>query len=168
MARTSRSVVAGRYYHLINRGNNRAQLFHDRADYVHFMMLLALAQSRIPLHVLAACLMPNHVHVVAKPEDDLALSRWTHWLFTTHARHYHMKYGTSGRVWQGRYKAFVIEDDAHLLTVIRYVERNPVRARLVDRAEDWEWGSLSWRLARPAQPLISAPPFRYRATGPHA
>jgi putative transposase len=159
MARTARSVVADGYYHLINRGNNRTTLFHDRADYIHFTWLLSHAQRRVPLHVLAVCLMPNHVHVVVRPNEDRTLSRWTHWLFTTHARHHHMKYGTTGRVWQGRYKAFIIEDDAYLLTVMRYVERNPVRAGLVSRAEEWEWGSLRWRLAGGSRPVISAPPF---------
>ena len=68
--------------------------------------------------------------------------QWAHWLFTTHARRYHRKHGGSGRVWQGRYKAFVIQGDAHLLTVLRYVERNALSANLVRRAEEWEWGSL--------------------------
>jgi len=149
--------VAGGYYHVINRGNNRATLFHDRADYIHFIWLLSRAQRRVPLRVLAACLMPNHVHIVARPDDDRALSRWTHWLFTTHVRHHHMKYGTTGRIWQGRYKAFIIQDDEYLLTVMRYVERNPVRAGLVADAAEWEWGSFRWRLTGGMRPAICSP-----------
>jgi putative transposase len=103
------------------------------------------AGERISVPLLAACLMPNHLHLVVRPNQDSDLSRWTHWLFTTHVNHYHRKHGTCGRVWQDRFKAFVIEEDNHLLAVLRYVERNALRAGLVNRAEDWRWGSLRWR-----------------------
>jgi putative transposase len=91
-------------------------------------------------------------HLVVQPRGDTDLARWTHWLFTTHARRYHRKYGTTGRVWQGRYKAFAIQHDQHFLTVLRYVERNAMRANLVAQAQDWAWGSLNWR-TRPTSPL---------------
>jgi putative transposase len=82
-----------------------------------------------------------------------------HWLLTTHAHHYNLSHGSSGRVWQGRYKAFPIEEDGHLLTVMRYVERNAVRAGLVDRARDWKWGSASWRRGpAPVSALIADSP----------
>ena len=85
-------------------------------------------------------------------------ARWAHWLFTTHARRYHKKYQTTGRVWQGRYKAFVIQQDAHFLTVLRYVERNALRANLTTRAESWEWGSLRWRTAANAPFALASSP----------
>ena len=72
------------------------------------------------------------------------------WLLTSHVRRYHRHYHGSGHVWQGRFKAFPIEQDEHLLTVLRYVERNPLRANLVERAEDWPWSSLAWRAGRQA------------------
>jgi putative transposase len=102
--------------------------------------------------------MPNHLHFVVRPAADEDLARWTHWLFTTHVSHYHRKYGTSGRVWQGRFKAFAIQQDQHLLTVLRYVERNALRANLVTRAEDWRWGSLHWRINEESVE-IEAPPI---------
>ena len=79
------------------------------------------------------------------------------WLFTTHARHYHAKYGTTGHVWQGRYKHFAVQDDHYLFALMRYVERNALRAKLVMRAEDWKWGSLNWR-GQSDSPLILTPP----------
>ena len=103
------------------------------------------AQERIELPVFAACLMPNHVHLVVRPKANEDVARWMQWLFTTHARHYHEKFGTTGHVWQGRYKHCPVQGDHHLLTVLRYVERNAKRASLVERAEDWSWGSLRWR-----------------------
>jgi putative transposase len=158
MPRTARSIVADHCYHLINRGNNRARVFHDNEDYFAFLALIAEGQTRFSLPILALCLMPNHVHLVVCPKADDDLARWTQWLFTTHVRRYHKKYGSSGRVWQGRFKAFLIQEDAHLLTVMRYVERNALRAGLVKRAERWRWGSLHWRNSKtPKVPLSPSP-----------
>jgi putative transposase len=157
MPRTARAIVGGHYYHLINRSNNGTRLFASPGCYFDFLALLSEAQERLPLPLLAACLMPNHLHLVVRPEQDIDLARWTHWTFTTHVRRHHARLGTRGRVWQGRFKAFIIQQDEHLLTVLRYVERNALRAGLVDRAEDWRWGSLQWRL-QPQAPLALTPP----------
>jgi putative transposase len=158
MPRTSRATVGGQCYHLINRGNNRARIFHETADYAAFIALMREASDRFDLPILAACLMPNHLHLVVQPKLDGDLARWTHWLFTTHVSRYHRKHKSSGRVWQGRFKAFVIEQDDHLLTVLRYVERNSLRAGLVDRAEHWLWGSLRWRDLPSAPIQLQTPP----------
>jgi putative transposase len=157
MPRTSRAIVGGHCYHLINRGNNRSRIFHETADYAAFIALMREASERIDLPILATCLMPNHLHLVVQPRSDGDLARWTHWLFTTHVSRYHRKHQSSGRVWQGRFKAFAIEQDDHLLTVLRYVERNSLRAGLVDRAEQWLWGSLRWRDS-PSPPVQLQPP----------
>lgn len=146
MPRTARAIVANYCYHVLNRGNNRMRLFHDRSDYIAFLWLLAEAFDAFEVPVLAACIMPNHVHLVMRPRKDGDLAGWAHWLFTTHARRYHKKYGSTGRVWQGRFKASVVQADRHLMILLRYVERNALTAQLVKRAEDWEWGSLRWRL----------------------
>jgi putative transposase len=153
MPRTSRAIVAGHCYHVINRGNNRAPRFHTCSDYCEFLRLMTDASDRIPLPLIGACLMPNHVHLLVRPDNDDDLARWTHWLFLTYSRRYHKKYGSTGRVWENRYKAFAIQGDAHLLIVLRYVERNALRANLTERAEDWQWGSLNWRL-RSTSPLV--------------
>jgi putative transposase len=158
MPRTARAIVGGYCYHLINRGNNRTRVFHDPADYAAFLSLVAEARQRLPLPILAGCLMPNHLHLVVRPLTDDHLTRWTHWLFTTHVSRHHRKYKTSGRIWQGRFKAFVIQQDHHLLAVLRYVERNALRANLVARAEHWRWGSLHWRSSvRPPVELAESP-----------
>ncbi len=102
--------------------------------------------------------MPTHFHLVLTPDDADNMGRWMQWLLTTHSHRYHLQHGTCGRVWQGRYKAFPIQHDAHLLTVMRYVERNALRAGLVARAEEWPWGSLAWRLRGTAGPRLTPPP----------
>jgi putative transposase len=158
MPRTRRFIHAGCCYHVINRGNKKARVFHDAEDYSQFLAALHGAQARVEVPILAACLMPNHLHLVVRPNGDDAFGVWTRWLFTTHVRWYHAKYRTSGHVWQGRYKAFLIQEDDHLLTVMRYVERNALRANLVARAEDWVWGSLAWRAAATAPVVMTSPP----------
>jgi putative transposase len=102
--------------------------------------------------------MPNHLHLLVRPRQDGDIAAWISWLFTTHVRRHHRKYGTTGRLWQGRYKANRIQHDQHLLTVHRYVERNALEAKLVARAEDWPWGSLMWRgLKSPPLALTPSP-----------
>jgi len=129
---------------VINRGNARGTVFHKDDDFQAFVDLIGDACQRLRMRVLAYCLMPNHFHLALWPHGAGNLSRWMQWLLTAHVRRYHKHYRSSGHVWQGRFKAFPIEQDAHLLTVLRYIERNPLRAELVDRAEQWRWSSLRW------------------------
>jgi putative transposase len=157
MPRAPRTIFANECYHVLNRANRKAEVFHDAGDYYSFIALMAKAQARLDLPLLAACLMPNHVHLVVRPRENDDIARWTQWLFATHARHYHEKYDTTGHVWQGRFKAFLVQNDHYLLTVLRYVERNALSAKLVGCAEEWRWGSLSWRNAT-KPPLSLAPP----------
>jgi REP-associated tyrosine transposase len=140
-------MVANYCYHVLNRSNKKARIFHERDDYEQFLALIHRAQQRVHVPILAACLMPNHFHLVIRPRHADDVARWMQWAFTTHVRWHHAKYHTTGRLWQGRFKAFLIQQDHHLLTVMRYVERNALRANLVERAEAWRWGSLAWRAA---------------------
>jgi putative transposase len=162
MPRRARSIVAGYCYHVMNRANDKARIFHDHSDYAAFVGFMAEAQKRFTLGMLATCLMPNHVHFVLMPSQDDQISKWAHWLFTNHAARHHRKYETVGRLWQNRFKASAIQQDGHLLRVMRYVERNASRANLVSRAEDWAWSSLNWRnrghpLVTPHQPPFALP-----------
>jgi len=159
MARTARASKGEVCYHVINRGNNRSTVFLERPDYAAFVRFVLQAKKRIPLRVLAFCLMPNHFHLVLWPYEDGDLSRWMQWLLTCQVRRHHRVHGTSGRVWQGRFKAFPIQRDHHLLKVMRYVERNPLRANLVDAASDWEWSSIGRRSSARWPGLISAGPI---------
>jgi putative transposase len=143
MPRSARASQGGYCYHVLNRGNARARVFHKDGDYQAFVRLLGDACQRLPMRVLAFCLMPNHFHLALWPHQDGDLSRWMQWLLTAHVRRYHKHYRSSGHVWQGRFKAFPIQHDDHLLTVLRYIERNALRANLVTRAEAWAWSSLA-------------------------
>lgn len=158
MPRTARAAVGGICYHVVNRGNGRATVFHDEDDYHGFVRLLRQAGARVPMRVVGYCLMPNHFHAVLWPLGDDDMARWMDWLLTTQVGRYRKRYGGSGHVWQGRYKAFPIEQDEHLLVVLRYVERNALRANLVTRAEDWHWSSLRDWLTPPAMVWLDPGP----------
>ena len=158
MPRRARTIMAGWCYHVVSRGNNRATVFHEHGDYQRFMRLMSEAQSMAQVNLLAACLMPNHFHLVMRPAAPQELGRWIHWLLTAHAGSHHRRNGTSGRIWQGRYKTFAVQGDHHLITVLRYVERNALRAGLVTKAEYWPWGSLAWREGRTVGPALTNAP----------
>ena len=146
MPRTARASQGGYCYHVINRGNGRATVFHKDADYASFLKLIGDAQARLPMRVVGYCLMPNHFHLLLWPHNDGDLSDWMQWLLTAHVRRYHRHYRGSGHVWQGRFKAFPIQGGEHYFTVLRYVERNALRADLVASAEAWRWSSLPKRI----------------------
>jgi putative transposase len=152
MPRRRRSRTAGLIFHVLNRAAKRSILFESASDFAAFERLIAAAADRFAVAVFAYCIMPNHWHFVLSPRADGALSCFMHWLTTTHARRWQDARGLAGlgAVYQGRFKGIPIADDQHFLWVCRYVERNPLRASLVARAEDWRWSSLDARnRARP-------------------
>jgi putative transposase len=157
MPRFSRPMPGGVCAHVVTRGNARARVFHSEGDYAVFSGLMETAHGRVPMEIFAWCLMPNHVHFVVRPFADGDLARWMHWLLTTHVQRHRIRHETTGRIWQGRYKAFPIQADTHILTVLRYVERNPVRAGLVHSSRDWRWSSLPGRGAGRSAPGLLAP-----------
>ena len=158
MPRTARAAQGNWCYHVLNRGNARAEVFHKPEDYDAFVALFEPACERLRMRILAYCLMPNHFHLVLWPYGDGDLGRWMQWLMTSHVRRYHRHYGGSGHVWQGRFKAFPIQEDEHLLGVLRYSERNPQRARLVRKAENWAWSSLRLRAKGADASLLTRSP----------
>ncbi len=133
-------------YHVLNRGNGRMRLFHNERDYDAFERVLSEGLGRYSVDMLTYCLMPTHWHLVVCPRTDEALGRLMGWVGVTHVRrhqeHYHRR--GAGHLYQGRYKSFPVADDDYFLMLCRYVEANPVRAKLVERAEEWKWCGF-WR-----------------------
>jgi putative transposase len=145
MPRIPRGQQAGFVYHVINRGNGRATIFHKAQYYQAFLSILALAKARHPVKIFTFSLMPNHFYFVIEASHHQSLSRFMQWLLTSHVRRYHKHYGSSGHVWQGRFKSFPVQRDEHLLMVVRYVLQNPVRSGLVSSVNDWPWSSSPCR-----------------------
>lgn len=151
MGRPLRPTSADVIYHVLNRANGRQRLFDHDDDYAAFERVLAQACGRVSMRLLAYCVMPNHWHLVVWSRQDGDLSRFMNWLTLTHTQRWHQHRHTvgEGHVYQGRFKSFPVETSAYLLTLCRYVERNPVRAGLVARADQWRWSSAGTRGAVP-------------------
>ena len=147
MPRTARHAPGGMVFHVLNRGVGRMQLFDKPADYTAFESVLAETHQVRPMRICAYCVMPNHWHLLLWPENDGDLGRFMQRLTITHARRWqeHRHQVGHGHVYQGRFKSFPVEDDEHFYPVARYIERNALRANLVDTAEQWRWGSLRRR-----------------------
>src|SRR5665213_3718570 len=160
MGRPRRVTAGGIVYHVLNRANRRAKIFHKPRDYAAFIKILAEGLERTPCRLLGLCVMPNHWHLVLWPHGDGDLSRLMAWISNAHVKryrqHYHDKIG--GHLYQGRYKSFPVQEDEHLLTVLRYVEANPLRAHLADRAGEWPWSGDALRKGQFA-PLLSEWPL---------
>src|SRR5688500_4928276 len=150
MPRRHRPPATGLVLHVVNGAANRVPLFDVDADYRAFELVLGAAVRRFRIALYAYCVMPNHWHLVIMPMADGELSRFMHWLTTTHARRWQLARGLDGMgaVYPGRFKAIAVESDQSFLWVCRYVERNALRANVVRRAEDWRWCSLSRESAR--------------------
>ncbi|MCH8880001.1 MAG: transposase [Planctomycetes bacterium] len=148
MPRALRQSKGGVVYHVLNRANGRAQFFDKDAEYRAFVLLLADTLTKTPVRILSYCVMPNHWHLILWPAKDGQLSQFMQKLTVAHTQRWHARHGTSGtgHLYQGRFKSFPIQSDEHFLTVCRYVERNPLRARLVRHSENWRWSSLWLRL----------------------
>jgi putative transposase len=136
-------------YHALNRAVARLPLLQKEGDFDSFERIMHEAMERHPIRLLAYCLMPNHWHMVLWPRTDGEMTRFLRWMTHTHTMRWHAHYHSSGtgHVYQGRFKSFPVQIDAedlHLLRTCRYVERNALRAGLVQRAEQWQWSSL-WR-----------------------
>ena len=147
-------------YHVLNRAVGRATLFEKDGDYAAFIRAIDRAQTAVPMRVLGYVLMPNHFHLVLWPRRDGALSEFMRRLTVTHTQRWHANHHTAGTgpLYQGRFKSFPIQQDDHFLTILRYVQRNPVRAGLCTRAEAWPWGSALHDVSKDRPPWLTGPP----------
>lgn len=144
MPRATRIDVGDVVYHVINRANARMKIFNADEDYLLFEKVLEEAKEKFAMRVLAYCIMPNHWHLILYPKNDGDLQKFMGWLSMTHTQRWHSHHKTagSGHLYQGRYKSFLVQTNQYLLQLFRYVERNALRAKLVKKAENWEWTSL--------------------------
>jgi putative transposase len=160
MPRRPRFTRANYVYHVLNRGAKKTLLFVKPADYRAFENVLLEAKTRVPIRILAYCLMPNHWHLLLWPYRDGDISRFVKWLTTAHANRWNRSHNSVGQgaVYQSRFKSIPIEHGPHLFWTWRYVERNALRANLVARAEDWRWCSLH-RRSQNTQHCVDAGPI---------
>ncbi len=162
MARLARVVVEGVAHHVTQRGNRRQQVFFSDDDYRIYRTLLAEGCRAAGVEVWAYCLMPNHVHLILAPSDRDGLRAALGEAHRRYTRHVNFREGWRGYLWQGRF-ASVAMDGAHILAAARYVELNPVRARLATAPEQWPWSSARANLAGRDDELVKVAPLLEQA-----
>ncbi len=161
MPRRPRRATGQFVFHVLNRAIQDLVLFENASDYEAFLRILTESAERIPMRLLAYAVMPNHWHLVMWPPSDDGLSPFMKSLTARHAQQWRLMKGNRGRgaVYQGRFKAIAVQHDIHFLRLCRYVERNPLRAKLVARAEDWPWSSASATACSPNRPTLAPWPL---------
>ena len=168
MGRNKRITLGGYVYHALNRANGRLRIFRKDSDFLAFEQILAEGLERFDLRICGYCIMGNHWHLLLWPRQDGDLSAFMRWITLTHTQRYHVSHGTIGigHLYQGRYKSFPVQDDSHYLTVLRYIESNPVTAGLVNRAGQWLWSSLAVRQGYEAAFALSDGPLELPSNWP--
>ena len=143
MSRGLRAAAPDIVYHVLNRANGREGIFQKEKDYAAFEKILLEGKEKFDMRILAFCIMPNHWHLILQPRTGEDLSQFMRFITHTHTQRFHTHHHTIGygHVYQGRFKSFPVQDDDYFLQVCRYVERNPIRAGLVGKIEDWQWSS---------------------------
>lgn len=154
MARLARLVIPHQPHHIIQSGNDRQPIFRDDSDYTAFLAWLRNAAKVFKVAVHAYVLMPNHVHLLASPSDATGLSRVMQWVGRHYVPYFNAKYQRTGTLWQGRYKATVLDADQYFLLCSRYIEMHPVRAGLAGTVADYPWSSFAHHAGIKPDPLI--------------
>ena len=147
MGRPKRITLGGYAYHVLNRANGRLRIFRKQGDFAAFEAILAEGLARIDMRICGYCIMSNHWHLLLWPRNDGDLSDYMRWVTLTHSQRFHVSHGTVGigHLYQGRYKSFPVQCDSHYLTVMRYIEANPLRAQIVDDLNNYHWSSFAAR-----------------------
>lgn len=141
-------------YHVINRGNNRNIIFKKAEDYQHYLNTIQRYKKKYQFKLFAFCLMPNHVHLLIKVSEQGSISKIMQSITVAHTRYYNEKYRRCGHVWQGRFNSPVVSEDDHFFNVMRYIEQNPVRAKMVARISDYPWSSYRLNISKKESLII--------------
>jgi len=159
MPRIARAVAAHYPHHITQRGNNRVEVFSDDKDREHYIKTLKNYCQKWHVEIWAYCLMNNHVHLLAVPAGEDSLARCigrTNLMYTQYANR---KYKRSGRLWQNRFFSTIVEDEPYVWAVARYIERNPVKAKQVQKPEDYPWSSCRANISGKGDELVSGHTF---------
>ena len=162
MTRPKRIAKGGIVYHALNRANGRLRIFKKEGDFLAFESILAEGIDRFNMRLCGYCIMSNHFHLVLWPRADGDLTAFMHWITVTHTQRWHKAHGTSGtgHVYQGRFKSFPVQSTWRYLSLLQYVEANPLRADIAEQAQDWPWSSLAIRCGAQKDILLDPGPKR--------
>jgi putative transposase len=153
MPRISRPVAVGYPHHITQRGNYRQKIFESDVDYLQYLQWLQQYSRQYLLKVWAYCVMGNHVHFIAVPMESTSLAKTFHVLHMRYSQYFNQNKGTGGHLWQGRFYSCAL-DEQHLYAAVRYVENNPVRAKIVEKPQDYKWSSARSRVYKEKDPVL--------------
>ncbi len=132
------------YYHILTRGNDRKNIFRGEEDYLNFLTIILRYLAKFDIFIYHYCLMPNHIHFLVQALIALHLPKFMQGILQSYAWHFRKKYDSAGFVFQNRYKSLFIERESYLLECARYIERNPMRAKLTSNLHEYRWSSFSF------------------------
>ena len=155
IARLPRFVIPGQPQHVIVRGNNREPIFYQEADYYFYLEKLKAAAGQHELDIHAYVLMTNHVHLLVTPQQDHSISKAMQMIGRYYVQYFNHVHDRTGTLWEGRYKATLIDSERYLLTCMRYIELNPVRADMVDHPSEYPWSSYLSNATGKANDLLT-------------
>ena len=159
MPRGPREFYENAILNITSRGNNKRIIFRKEKDYRYFKKLLFKYKNIYKVKIYHYCLMRNHVHLLVKIHDKISISKAMHGLQLAYFNYYRRRYGYAGRFWQGRFYSKTVKNDKYLLTAGLYIENNPVRARLAERAQDYKWSSYNVYAYGQKNELINFDPY---------
>ncbi|MBD3380079.1 MAG: hypothetical protein GF408_06430 [Candidatus Omnitrophica bacterium] len=154
MSRTKRILIDNSYYHIINRGNRKKEIFKHGSDYRHFLSLLKKAKKKHKVKINAYCLMPNHIHIIAYIREAKTISSLMHYVSRNYASYFNSRYEKVGHLWQSRFKSYPLLTEEYLIHVANYIEINPVKAKIVDDPSKYTWSSYNERCLMQKQYLL--------------
>ena len=155
MPRKPREFVDGGIYHVFNRGNNRNEVFISKDDHSHFLNLLLAAVRRFDISLFHYCLMPNHFHFLLRIQAKEDMSSFMHWLQLGYARYFKSHYKTTGHIFEERFRSPRISEESYYLQCGRYIERNPVKAKIVQDAWGYKYSSAAYYALGTKDPLVT-------------
>ncbi len=162
MARIKRLVVPGHPHHVTQRGNRRQRTFFNQSDYQTYLALISEAKKVSEVEIWSYCLMPNHVHFIVIPDQEDSLAKLFKVAHRQYTRKINVRNHWRGHLWQERFRSFVM-DESHLMSAVRYVEQNPVRAGLCDDPGDWPWSSARAHLHGHSDRIVDVKPMLDRS-----
>lgn len=154
MTRIARAVATDFPHHVTQRGNNRENIFHDNQDKEQYLTLLKKYSEKWECSILGYCVMDNHVHLLNRPSQEYSLSKMMQGLTLAYSKYANKKYMRTGRLWECRYFSNIVEKESYLWTVLRYIEQNPCRAKMVKKAEDYPYSSARAHIWSDSNPLL--------------
>ena len=164
MARLPRLALPGQPQHVIQRGNNRAPIFADEADYHFYLEKLRTGAEKHGCEIHAYVLMTNHVHMLLTPQTEVAVGKLIQFIGRYYVQYFNYRYRRTGTLWEGRYKATLLDSERYLLTCYRYIELNPVRAGMVGHPSEYPWSSYAFNALGKANDVV-IPHALYQALG---